>query len=265
MQGFRRQISPIDAVYRIERGGAESATETVAKSILAEKVKGVQLFFQDLFEGKLQVVDVLFTIFALIAIGLAASVMVLEDGLLLDALAWTCVFMSSSAAILQRKVSLLEGFRKITNQLRSEVNKMNESNDNLRKQNQRLAKSSKKLADTTSTLEAIGAASGMSVDRLVSQVQQYKEIQASIKADLRSKIKQTLLGAMMQGDENNDGAISAEETDRLVVRLNLMPGVEFNEARFRQVLKNEGGDIMQFASKHFEEEQVVEKERIFIF
>ena len=102
-------------------------------------------------------------------------------------------------------------------------------------------------------------------DRLVSQVQEYKEIQANIKRDLRSKIKQTLLGALMQGDADSDGVIDPEEVDRIVFRLNLMPGVEFNEGRFRQVLKREGGDIMKFASKHFEEEAIVEKERIFIF
>lgn len=69
----------------------------------------------------------------------------------------------------------------------------------------------------------------------------------------------------MQGDADRDGIIDPEEIDRIVFRLNLMPGVEFNEARFRKTLKSEKGDIMKFASKHFEEENVVERERIFIF
>lgn len=150
MASPEHRFIPFDPSENLVRGGAEATagmagpTEAVAKNVAAEKIKNMRLFFQDMADGKLRFADVIFTILAVAAIGLSSSAMILEASLLVDVLAWTCIVVGSSAAVLQRKVSLLEGFRKITNQLRTEVNKVNESNDNLRKQNKRLAQSSKK-------------------------------------------------------------------------------------------------------------------------
>ena len=102
-------------------------------------------------------------------------------------------------------------------------------------------------------------------DKLVAQLNEYKTIQESIKTDLRSKVQQTLLNVFMRSDRDENCVIDPEEVDRLVLRLKNIPGVEFNESRFRSTLKREGGDIMKFASNHFGDQTVVDKERIFKF
>lgn len=54
-------------------------------------------------------------------------------------------------------------------------------------------------------------------------------------------------------------------TNRLVTRLTNIPGVDFDEGKFRRALKKEGGDIMEFADKHFGDDAAVQKEHIFKF
>ena len=100
---------------------------------------------------------------------------------------------------------------------------------------------------------------------MVEQVNEYKQIQAAIRIDLRSKVQQTLLSVFMKSDSDEDFLIDPEEADRLVLRLKNIPGVEFDEAKFRQVLKKEGGDIMKFAEKHFGDDANLNKEGIFKF
>ena len=102
-------------------------------------------------------------------------------------------------------------------------------------------------------------------DKLVKQVNEYKKIQEDIKVDLRSKIQQTLLSVFMRSDSDEDFIIDPEEVDRLVMRLKNIPGVSFNEAKFRKFLKKEGGDIMKFADCHFSNEAALKKDGIFQF
>jgi cell division FtsZ-interacting protein ZapD len=102
-------------------------------------------------------------------------------------------------------------------------------------------------------------------DKLVKQVNEYRTIQEDIKTDLRSKIQQTLLDVFMRSDKDEDFVIDPEEVDRLVTRLTNIPGVDFDEGKFRRALKKEGGDIMEFADKHFGDDDAAQKERIFKF
>jgi len=89
--------------------------------------------------------------------------MILETGFLVDMLAWTCAFAGPSAAILQRKVSLSESMRELTNQMREEFNKVAASNAVLQSQNRRLSKNARKLKSTQSALEEISALQGISM------------------------------------------------------------------------------------------------------
>jgi hypothetical protein len=69
----------------------------------------------------------------------------------------------------------------------------------------------------------------------------------------------------MRSDQDEDFVIAPDEVDRLVLRLKNIPGVEFDEEKFRKVLKKEGGDIMKFADRHFGDDVALDKDRIFRF
>mmetsp|Transcript_13147 Transcript_13147/g.15046 ORF Transcript_13147/g.15046 Transcript_13147/m.15046 type:complete len:154 (+) Transcript_13147:304-765(+) len=140
--------------------------------------------------------------------------------------------------------------RELTNQLREEVGEMTASNSVLKSQNRRLSKNTQKLKNTQSTLEKISESQGITVDKLVDQVNEYRKIQESIQIDLQSRIQQTLLSVFMRSDRDEDYIIDPEEVNQLIYRLNSIPSVTFDETKFRKALKKEGGDVMKFANKH---------------
>lgn len=102
-------------------------------------------------------------------------------------------------------------------------------------------------------------------DKLVQQVNEYQRIQQNIKTDLRSKIQQTLLNVMMKSDQDEDFEIDPEEIDRLVLRLKNIPGVKFDEAKFRKAIARDGGDILLFAERHFGDKAKPTKDAIFTY
>jgi len=232
------------------RGGdiATASTKAVFKSIFFESVKQT---FQELTEGDFTWKEIVFFFLAVASVGLSFSAMILLEGsYVVDLLAWTCLVVGISAAILQRKVSLLESMRELTNQLREEVGEMTASNSVLKSQNRRLSKNTQKLKNTQSTLEKISESQGITVDKLVDQVNEYRKIQESIQIDLQSRIQQTLLSVFMRSDRDEDYIIDPEEVNQLIYRLNSIPSVTFDETKFRKALKKEGGDVMKFANKH---------------
>jgi hypothetical protein len=79
-------------------------TEAVAKNVASTYLSSAQDFFHELTHGSLTGKEVLFTLLAIVAVALSFSAMIVEASLLVDFLAWTCIILGPSAAILQRIV-----------------------------------------------------------------------------------------------------------------------------------------------------------------
>lgn len=208
--------------------------------------------------------EIVFDVLALLAVlasGLALAVERSAVVVFVGALAST---LGPAAAVLQSKIQDMETMRELTNDMREDVNKMAKENKRLRKENVRLDASAKKLEKSKNALAEIGKAQGMSVDTLVQQVTEYKQVQAQMKANLRAKVKQNLLSAVISSDTDMDFFIDPEEVDALVMRLSNMPGVQFNEAAFRKALKKSGMSITDFSKKYLEDASL-EKDKIFTY
>jgi hypothetical protein len=119
-------------------------TEAVTKSLALSFLSKFQDNLKELVSGDFGWKEILFTVLAIASIAVSCSAMIVEASLLVDVLAWICLIVGPSAAILQRKVSLLESLREITNQLREQVNQVTANNNVLQTQNRRLAKNTKK-------------------------------------------------------------------------------------------------------------------------
>jgi hypothetical protein len=125
--------------------------------------------------------------------------------------------------------------------------------------------SSIRLQQAESSLGQISETQEVSLDKLVEQVQQYKQIQAEVRKDLTSKIKQTLLSVVMASDIDMDYIIDPEEVDVLIMRMKALPSIEFNEAGFRTAIQQGDGSIMAFFNAHLSDDAVIAKEKIFVF
>lgn len=208
--------------------------------------------------------EILFDVLALLAVCASGLALALERSVVVVVVGALASILGPTAAVLQSKIQDMETMRELTDEMREDVNKMAMENKKLRRENIRLDASSKKLEKSKAALEEIGKAQGMSVDTLVKQVNEYKQVQAQMKANVRAKVKQNLLSAVMSSDTDMDFYIDPEEVDMLVLRLSNMPGVQFNEAAFRSALKKSGMSITDFSKKYLEDKSL-EKDKIFAF
>ena len=99
-----------------------------------------------------------------------------------------------------------------------------------------------RLKETEAKLEEISILQGVSVDTLVAQVKEFKEVQADMKESLQTKVLQNLIGVVITADKDKDFVIDPEEVDGLVVRLKSMDGVDFSEENFNKAVTKSGYD-----------------------
>lgn len=189
--------------------------------------------------------------------------MIVEASTVVTVVGWLCIATGSSAAVLQKKLSEFETMRELTARMQEEVTSLAEENKSLCKENVKLEKSTEKLQKAEADLAAISATQGISIDRLVAQVDEYKLIQQRVHNDLIAKVKQTLLSVVLSSDVDQDYQISAEEVDKLVLRLTAIPNVEFDEARFRKAIKKDNGSLVTFMNDHLQNDVKMGKEKIF--
>eukprot|EP00542_Grammatophora_oceanica_P018365 CAMPEP_0194028336 /NCGR_PEP_ID=MMETSP0009_2-20130614/2330_1 /TAXON_ID=210454 /ORGANISM="Grammatophora oceanica, Strain CCMP 410" /LENGTH=295 /DNA_ID=CAMNT_0038667693 /DNA_START=74 /DNA_END=961 /DNA_ORIENTATION=- len=244
------------------RGGGTAVASTVATSILKDQVKDAK---QSFLGGEWSTKDLIFVGLALVAGAFSASAMILEASIVVDVVAWLCLTLGASSAVLQRRLSEAETMRQLTNALNEEVNSLSQANSQLKKQNVRLDANAKKLKKAEQALSDISAQQGVSMDKLVAQVEQYKRIQGQVKQDLKSKLKQTLLSVVMASDIDQDYIIDPEEVDMLVLRLSNLPSIQLNEAKFRKAIAKDKGSIMTFINAHLTSDEVMAKEKMFVF
>lgn len=191
--------------------------------------------------------------------------MVIEASIIVTITGFLCMTLGMSSLVLQKKLSEVETMRQLTNQMRQQVNSLSATNSKLKKENIRLDVSTQKLQKAEADLASISATQGVSIDVLVKQVSEYKLIQQQVKEDLKSKIKQTLLSVVLRSDIDQDYQIDPEEIDMVVLRLNSLPNVKFNEANFRKAIKKDNGSLVTFMNEHLTDDMKMVKDKIFVF
>eukprot|EP00545_Synedropsis_sp_CCMP1620_P010267 CAMPEP_0119006156 /NCGR_PEP_ID=MMETSP1176-20130426/2142_1 /TAXON_ID=265551 /ORGANISM="Synedropsis recta cf, Strain CCMP1620" /LENGTH=187 /DNA_ID=CAMNT_0006958045 /DNA_START=73 /DNA_END=636 /DNA_ORIENTATION=+ len=140
-------------------------------------------------------------------------------------------------------------FRKTLNEMREEVNKLSEENDRLKFQNGELEKNTKKLQEVEKKLADISVLQGQSVDELVEQVREYREISEKVEENVKSQIVQNLISVIFTADQDRDFIIDPEEVDGLKQRLTSIEGVDFSEENFNKALVKAGFDPTQIDVK----------------
>lgn len=80
-------------------------------------------------------------------------------------------------------------------------------------------------------------ANSSNVDRLVEIVKETKQVNREIKENIKAKVVQDILSSVLRTDRNADLSIgNAGELKQLMTRLKNMPGFQFHEDRFLQIL-----------------------------
>jgi hypothetical protein len=105
------------------------------------------------------------------------------------------------------------------------------------------------LQEVENKLSDLSVLQGQSVDELVEQVREYKEISEKVEENVKSQIVQNLISVIFTADRDRDFIIDPEEVDGLKQRLTLIDGVDFSEENFNKALVTAGHDPTQIDVK----------------
>jgi hypothetical protein len=125
------------------------------------------------------------------------------------------------------------------------VNELAEQNKKLQTENERLEESTKKLAVVEGQLRELSVLQGQSIQTLMDQVKQFREVQEKVKESLQAKVVQNIMAVLFCADSDKDFVIDAEEVDTLKLRLKMIEGVDFSEENFTKALIKAGYDPNQ--------------------
>lgn len=78
--------------------------------------------------------------------------------------------------------------------------------------------------------------------RMVTAVQRWRVVQQELNALLTRQVQQEIIQAVLETDSDDNFVLNAPEMERLLVRLQNLPGVHLNETAVRRLLEREDDD-----------------------
>lgn len=184
---------------------------------------------------------------AVFAVATSLTAIFIESSMIVTIVGVLCSFLGGAAALQQAKISEIESLREIQNQLNEEVNFFRGEVKDLTAQNKRLEENTEKLKKTEYALSEITKQQGKSVDELVEQLEEMRQIQKDIKDNLNAQIIQNVISVVLDADKNSNETIDEQEMNSLVFRLKegmkQFEGVTLHEANFRKVMLKNGCNV----------------------
>jgi hypothetical protein len=129
----------------------------------------------------------------------------------------------------------LHSVRQCQNELRREINTFHIQNEVLRRKLQRLDGAVTHLERVEQEL-ARYATNRTDLRKLEHIVQRRTQIHQDMKKCLQKQVLQDILGVVVQADRNQDFQIASQELESMILRMQSIAGVEFNERNFRAIM-----------------------------
>ena len=126
-----------------------------------------------------------------------------------------------------------------------------------------------RLQKVEDDLNEIAAKSGTQVDRLVNIVHENGELQEKIQDALQAQVMQQVMSAVLAVDRNRDFTLSPNEVQILEMRLQNIPGVIFDLAKFHHFLRSDVGELTLAdvcgIAHNLKDDTVPDEEKLFRF
>lgn len=147
------------------------------------------------------------------------------------------IFLSIVLVYAMRRLRIMGSVRQQVQYARQRVNSLATQNERLYRQLQHLDGMSSRLESVRHEMsKLIGK---QDPTRLIHCVERWRVIQQELNAALREQVQQEIIRAVVLTDADSNFVLSAQELERLILRLNNMPGVKLNEHALRQQLEME--------------------------
>ena len=155
---------------------------------------------------------------------------------LVDVMSLFVVLLGPIVAVQKVKLAELGSFRQVHNALRQNVNALHQENQTLMGSIDAFTKQSVQLDRVQKDLHRVAQSSGASVNQLVTVVQENGTVQKEILQLLQAQVLQQVMSAVLAVDADRDFVVDPPEVESLMLRLQNLPGMEFDAAAFRTLL-----------------------------
>jgi hypothetical protein len=136
----------------------------------------------------------------------------------------------------RRRLQKLASLRHVQNETRLKVNRMWQQNERLYRHLTGLDQKVDRLRKIKSDLNKLVGQQNVDTARLVDICQHWKQINARIREKLQQQVTTKIVAAVCSSDEDANFALSPSEMERLILQLQMIPGVQMDESLFRQQL-----------------------------
>lgn len=167
------------------------------------------------------------------------------DGVLVTVASAFSMVVALLVLLQQRKLRRLGNLRRQHIELRRRANYFHQERERLHRTQERLDQLMADLHYVPQELHKLSKNQDVSI--LMEIVAEQRIVQDAIRHKIQQKVMQKLLDIVMKADKDNNYALGPKEIELLIIRLGLVKGVEFNEARFRQMLAEDASIHSIFA------------------
>ena len=153
------------------------------------------------------------------------------------------IFLSIVLVYALRRIRRLGTVRQLVNYARQRVNSLKTQNERLYRQLNHLDGMQNRLESVQHDLTKLIGKNDPT--RMVTAVQRWRVVQQEMNAVLTQQVQQEIIRAVLETDRDANFELSAVELERLIVRLQAMPGVQLNETALRRQLEREDDRSIQ--------------------
>ncbi|KAL3944138.1 MAG: hypothetical protein SGBAC_001785 [Bacillariaceae sp.] len=147
------------------------------------------------------------------------------------------------AVFQQQKITQCLALVETNKRVREEVDTLNRENRKLQENVEQLETSVKGLKVQKEKLDIIQSTQVTSLDALENQLEESKEILAKMKQNVQGEVLGNLFDVLLVADLDGDDVLSNEEIHDLIVKMERLHGVDFNDELVKQTIIDNGRSI----------------------
>ena len=140
----------------------------------------------------------------------------------------------------QRQLALADSLWTVYNRTRKQVRTLRQQNERFKRSLTSLDRSIEQLRTVQGDLQQYcdddNDNKTSQVDRLIQTLRNFQHVQQCLREKLQQQVQQQILQALLQTDRNRDFQLTGSALERLIRRLQSLPGVDLHEEHLRDIL-----------------------------
>jgi len=148
----------------------------------------------------------------------------------------------------ERQLTNEDTFRTALNGIRDQQARLSLENDILSSEIDDLQSEVDRMKDVEAALQELASTQGTQLSELMDLIEENKEINQGMRAVLKSKNLEEIIGLVLDIDNDGSFTIREKEIDRLIIGMDLIDGISFDKTKIRQEVINCDGMVDEVIS-----------------